>query len=207
MKVLLINGSPNENGCTAAAVNRMARILRDRDIAAEVFWIGGRVKGGCMGCGGCAQSGRCVMDDCVNEALEKAKDADGFVFATPVHFASPSGDMVAFMDRFFYAGCADFRFKPAAVLAVARRGGCSSSIDVMMKYPTYNQMPVVSADYWPMAYAHKDPAQLREDEEGMFTIDSLARNMAWMLKCVDAGKKAGIEPEYEEKTVWTNFVR
>ena len=104
MKVLLINGSPNENGCTAAAVDRMARILRDRDIAAEVFWIGGRVKGGCMGCEGCGQSGRCVMDDCVNEALEKAKDADGFVFATPVHFASPSGDMVAFMDRFFYAG-------------------------------------------------------------------------------------------------------
>lgn len=207
MKVILFNGSPNQNGCTNEAMEHMAKVLAERDIETEIFQVGGKVRGGCMGCGGCGGTGRCVIDDCVNQALELLPSADGFVFGAPVHYASPSADMVAFLDRLFYAGSSAMRYKPAAVAAIARRGGCSSTIDVLMKYPTYNQMPVVSGDYWPLAHAHVDPAQLSRDEEGIFTLSTLARNMAWMLKCIEAGKKAGIEPEYVEKEVWTNFVR
>ena len=207
MKVLLFNGSPNENGCTNSAMEHMAGILNQRGIETQIFQVGRKVKGGCMGCGGCSSTGRCVIDDCVNEAAALLKDADGYVFASPVHFASPTGDMLAFLDRLFYVGCEDMRYKPAAVAAIARRGGCTATVDVMLKYPTYNHMPVVSADYWPIAHAHVKPEQLIEDEEGMFTLSTLARNMAWMLKCIEAGKKAGIEPEYVEKDKWTNFVR
>ena len=207
MKVLLFNGSPNENGCTDAALRHMSKVLTERNIQTEIFQIGRRVKGGCMGCGGCSDTGRCVIDDCVNEALDIISEADGYVFATPVHFASPSGDMIAFLDRLFYAGSSAMRYKPAAIAVIARRGGCTSAFDAMPKYPTYNQMPVVSGDYWPIAHAHVDPAQLRCDEEGLFTLSTLARNMAWMLRCIEAGKKAGIQPEYVEKNIWTNFIR
>ena len=207
MKVLLFNGSPNENGCTDAALRHMSKVLTERNIQTEIFQIGRRVKGGCMGCGGCSDTGRCVIDDCVNEALDIISEADGYVFATPVHFASPSGDMIAFLDRLFYAGSSAMRYKPAAIAVIARRGGCTSAFDAMLKYPTSNQMPVVSGDYWPIAHAHVDPAQLRCDEEGLFTLSTLARNMAWMLRCIEAGKKAGIQPEYVEKNIWTNFIR
>ena len=120
MKVLLFNGSPNENGCTDAALRHMSKVLTERNIQTEIFQIGRRVKGGCMGCGGCSDTGRCVIDDCVNEALDIISEADGYVFATPVHFASPSGDMIAFLDRLFYAGSSAMRYKPAAIAVIAR---------------------------------------------------------------------------------------
>ena len=198
MKILLFNGSPNKKGCTNAALEHMASVLEERGLDTEIFQVGKKIKGGCMGC---------VQNDCVNEAAELLREADGFVFGTPVHFASPTGDMVSFLDRLFYVGSEDMKYKPAAIAVVARRGGCTSTFDTMLKYPTYNQMPVVSGDYWPIAHAHVNPSQLKEDEEGLFTLSTVARNLAWMVKCIDAGKKAGIEPESLQKEIWTNFVR
>ena len=207
MKVLLINGSPSQDGCTAIAISHIARTLNERGIQTQVCHIGKKVKGGCRGCGGCSKLGRCVMDDCVNQVLDLAAEADGFVFASPVHYASPTGDMIAFMDRLFYAGGELMRFKPAAVAVVARRGGCSASSDALLKYPMIDQMPVVSADYWPMAHGNGAARDLEQDAEGVHTMETIGRNMAWMLKSIEAGKKAGIEPEYVNKEAWTNFVR
>lgn len=204
MKVLLINGSPNEKGCTYTALNYMAKALNERDIETRILHVGGDVLGGCMGCGGCGSTGRCVKDDSVNEALKMAEEADGFVFGSPVHFASPSGDMISFMDRFFYAG--NFHHKPAAIVISARRGGTTASFDTLIKYPAYNQMPIVSADYWPIIHGHNSPDEVLKDAEGLFTLDTLARNMAWMLKCIEAGKREGVEPELKSKDVWTNFI-
>lgn len=207
MKVVLFNGSPNAKGCTYTSLAHMAEIMNERGIETEIFHAAKSITRGCKGCGACEKLGRCVADDSVNEAIKLLKDADGFVFGSPVHYSSPSGDMVSFMDRLFYAAKDDMRYKPAAIVAVARRGGCTATFDVLMKYPTVNQMPVISADYWPMIHAQAKPEQLKEDEEGMWTLTTMAKNMAWMVKALDAAKKAGIEPEYEEKTIWTNFVR
>lgn len=204
MKVLLINGSPHEKGCTYTALNHMAKILEERDVKTEIFHIGGEAVRGCIACQECAETGKCVFDDCVNVALKKAKDADGFVFGTPVYFASPTGTMMAFMDRFFNAG--NFRFKPAAIVASARRGGCSATLDVLSKYPACNQMPIVSGDYWPLIHGNT-PEEVAYDEEGLFTMETVGRNMAWLLKCIEAGKLQGIEPEFVDKKVWTNFIR
>lgn len=204
MKVLLINGSPHEDGCTYTGLRHVAEILEAKGIETEIFHIGRTPVGGCVGCRRCGETGRCVFDDCVNRALEKSRGADGFVFGTPVYFASPNGSMVAFMDRFFSAG--SFAHKPAAILASARRGGCTAALDVLAKYPTYNQMPLVSADYWPIIHGN-NPQEVEQDEEGIFTLEVLGRNLAWLLKCVEAGKGAGIEPELVTKTAWTNFIR
>ena len=206
MKVLMINGSPHEKGCTFTALERMAQVLEERGIETEIFHIGKKPVGGCVACGGCRDKDKCVFEDSVNEALELAKSADGFVFGTPVYYASPNGSMIGFMDRFFRAGDAMLTYKPAAVAASARRGGCSASLEVLMKYPTYAQMPVVTSSYWPLVHGN-NREEVLQDAEGMYTMEVMGKNMAWMLKCIEAGKAAGIEPEREEKEIWTNFIR
>lgn len=206
MKVLMINGSPHEKGCTFTALERMAQVLEERGIETEIFHIGKKPVGGCAACGGCSGKDKCVFEDSVNEALELAKSADGFVFGTPVYYASPNGSMIGFMDRFFRAGDAMLTYKPAAVAASARRGGCSASLEVLMKYPTYAQMPVVTSSYWPLVHGN-NREEVLQDAEGMFTMEVMGKNMAWMLRCIEAGKAAGIEPEWEEKEIWTNFIR
>ncbi len=204
MKVLLINGSPHETGCTYTALAHLAKTLEERGVCTEIFHIGAKSVGGCMACYKCEGTGRCVLQDCVNEALEKAEGADGFVFGAPVYFASPAGCMVAFMDRFFMAG--NFCFKPAAIVTSARRGGCSASLDVLAKYPTYNQMPLVSGDYWPLVHGNTSE-ETALDEEGLFTMETVGRNMAWLLSCIQAGEQSGIVPERVDKKTWTNFIR
>lgn len=200
MKVLLINGSPHEFGCTFTALKKIADTLEEQGIDTEIFHIGKEPIGGCVACGKCAKTGRCSFEDSVNSALEKAEDASGFVFGSPVYFASPSGSMVAFMDRFFYAG--DFAHKPAAVVASARRGGCTAALEVLNKYPTYNQMPLVSADYWPIVHGNT-PEEVLKDGEGVYTMETIGMNMAWLLRCIESGPK----PVKREKEVWTNFIR
>ena len=207
MKVLLINGSPNKEGCTYNALNHVAKALNDRSVETEIIYAGSSKVGGCMSCGGCNKTGKCVYDDAVNLVIEKSKDADGFIFGTPVHYASPSGSMISFMDRLFYAGGARLKFKPASIVISTRRAGATAAFDVMLKYPTINQMPVVSADYWPMVHGHSAPSDVFLDAEGIHTMESIARNMAWMLKCIDAGRQVGIEPEVVDKMVWTHFIR
>lgn len=204
MKVLLINGSPHELGCTYVALSCIAQDLEERGIETEIFHIGKNPVGGCIACDSCSETRRCVFDDVVNQVLEKAEEADGFVFGTPVYFASPNGSMVAFMDRMFK--CGSFCYKPTAVVASARRGGCSASLEVLLKYPTYNQMPIVSGDYWPIIHGNTPEEALR-DSEGVFTMNTIARNMAWMLRCIEAGVQAGIKPELVKKDIWTNFIK
>lgn len=207
MKVLLFNGSPRKNGCTFTALSEIANVLNGEGVETEILQIGNRPVQDCIGCGGCATSGRCVfLDDCANEWIEKAKSADGFVFGTPVYYAHPSGRILSVMDRMFYAGGQNFAHKPAAVIASARRAGTTASLDAMAKFLGISGMPVVSSTYWNMVHG-SSPEDVKKDLEGMQTMRNIAKNMAWLMKCIEAGKKEGIEPPFTEKSVWTNFIR
>jgi len=208
MKVILLNGSPRERGCTYTALSLIEEELNAAGAAAEFFHIGHNVAG-CAACGFCAKtkSGKCAIDDRVNVFLEKAKEADGFVFGTPVYFASASGQINSFLDRAFYVGRNTiFPHKPAAVVASCRRGGSSAALDNVLKYLTISQMPVVTSRYWTMIHGNT-PDEAKQDLEGVQVIRDLGKNMAWMLKCLEAGKKAGIEKPVLDKAVRTNFIR
>ena len=210
MKVLLINGSPHERGCTYTALCEVEKTLKECSIETEIFWIGNKPVGGCIACKGCIKLGKCAYDDVVNVAREKCYEADGFIFGTPVHYAAPSGNMTAFMDRLFYSeacgnGAKAFYLKPAAAITVARRGGTTAAFDQMNKYFTISQMPIVSSKYWNMVHGAK-AEQTYEDEEGMLTMRILGRNMAYMLKCLKAGRDAGVELPVQEPPVFTNFI-
>ena len=202
MKVLLINGSPHEKGCTYTALSLIAKELNDAGVDAEILHVGGKPVGGCIGCGGCAAGKGCVFGGVVNEAIEKAKTADAFVFGTPVHYASASGNMTSFMDRLAYAGGRYLAYKPAAAVAVCRRGGASATFDRLNKYFTISNMPVVPSQYWNSVHG-RVPGEAREDAEGLQTMRVLARNMAQLLK---AGVGPRLAPEPEER-VWTHFIR
>ncbi len=207
MKVLLINGSPHEKGTTYTALKRVADKLESLGVEAEIFHVT-KLATTCVDCRVCKKKGdnRCAFDDCVNRAIEKAETADGFIFGTPVHFASASGLMTAFMDRLFYAGGSVLRCKPAAAVACARRGGTTATLDQINKYITFNCMPMVSSQYWNMV--HGSVAEdAPKDEEGMEVMDILAEQMAWLLKCIEAGKKAGIEAPAAKTLTRTNFIR
>lgn len=207
MKVLLINGSPKAKGCTYTALTEIAKELEKENIEAEIFHVGSKPIRGCMACGGCSKTdGMCVFnDDTVNEALEKAKEADGFIFGSPVHYASASGAITSFLDRFFYAGNG-FQYKPGAAIVSCRRGGSTAAFEQLNKYFTISNMPIVSSQYWNMVHGNT-PEEVKQDLEGMQTMRMLGRNMAWLLKSIKAGKEAGISlPEKEPRAV-TNFIR
>ena len=205
MKVLLVNGSPNEKGCTYTALQEVGRTLEGLGIEAETFWIGKKPIGGCIACHKCRDIGRCVFNDVVNEFRAKALTADGFVFGSPVYYAHPSGRILSALDRAFYAGGAAFAHKPGASVAVARRGGTGTTFDVLNKYFTINQMPVVSSTYWNNAFGAA-PGESAQDTEGMATMRNIARNMAWLLRCIEAGRAAGIEAPEADRAK-TNFIR
>lgn len=206
MKVLLINGSPHEHGCTRAALDEVARTLSDCGVETELINIGTGAVAGCTACGGCARTGRCVVDDGVNAAIEALAAADGLIVGSPVHYASPAGALLAFLDRMFFAGADRFAHKPAAAFTSARRAGTTASLDVINKYFTISQMPVVSSTYWNMVHGGR-AEDVAEDAEGLQTARNLARNMAWLLRCIEAGRKAGIEPPEAEVKNRTNFIR
>ncbi len=208
MKVLLINGSPNEKGCTYTALCEIAMELEKENIQSEIFHVGKAPIRGCMGCGHCYKSGseRCVFnDDTVNIALEKAKDVDGFIFGSPVHYAGASGMITSFLDRFFYAG-SGFEYKPGAAIVSCRRGGSSATFDQLNKYFTISNMPIVSSQYWNMVHGNT-PEEVKQDLEGMQTMRTLGKNMAWLLKSIEAGKKVGISLPKKEEKLRTNFIR
>lgn len=206
MKVLLLNGSPHEKGCTYTALAEAAKTLGECGVDSEIFWVGNKPITGCIACGSCGKTGKCFADDPVNEFVEKARSADGFIFGSPVHYASASGSVTSFMDRAFYSGKRAFAGKPAASVVSCRRGGASATFDQLNKYFTISSMPIVSSNYWNQVHG-STPEQVAKDEEGMQTMRVLARNMAWLLKCIEAGKTAGIEfPEAEPK-IYTNFIR
>ena len=185
MKVLMINGSPHENGCTMTALREVAAELERQGVESEIIQLG---KGP------------------VNEVLEKAKAADGFIFGSPVYYAHPSGRVLSFLDRLFYADSSAFWHKPGAAVVSARRGGTTASFDVLNKYFGISRMPTVGATYWNMVHGNS-PEEVKQDEEGLQTMRNLARNMAWLLKCIELGKQNGIPAPEMERGHWTNFIR
>ena len=170
------------------------------------FHIGTEPISGCLACNGCAGTRRCVIDDKVNRALELMETCDGLVIGSPVHYAAPAGSLIAFLDRMFYAGGNCLEHKPAAAVVSARRAGTTAALDVLLKYPAYKQMPIVGSSYWNMVHGSA-PEDVRRDEEGLHTMRTLARNMAWLLRCIEAGKAQGDTPPEMERKVWTNFIR
>ena len=206
MKVLLVNGSPNKDGCTNAALEEVARELAAQGIETEVFWLGRSAISGCIACRSCAKTGECFMDDGVNAFRAKAKEADGFIFGTPVHYAAASGSLTAFMDRLFFSDSGEtFRLKPAAAVAVARRGGTTAALDQVNKYFAISGMLQVGSCYWNMVHG-MTPQELQQDEEGLYTMRVLGRNMAYLLRCLAAGKAAGVPLPARETPKRTHFI-
>lgn len=208
MKVLMINGSSHEKGCTYTAMQEVAKVLESYGIETETVQLGSEPIRDCIGCMACRKlCGKCTFDnDIVNTVIEKAKQADGFIFGTPVYYAHPSGRILSALDRIFYAGSSAFHHKPAAAVASARRAGTTASVDVLNKYFTIAQMPVVSSTYWNMVHGAK-PEDVLQDAEGLQTMRNIGENMAWLLRCIEAGKKSGIDIPETEKTQRTNFIR
>lgn len=206
MKVILVNGSPKEKGCTFRALSEAAAELNKNGIETEIFHIGTEPLAGCTGCGGCAKTGECVYGDAVNRFAHLAEGADGFIFGSPVHYAAASGALTSFLDRAFFSAGGKMRGKVGASVVSCRRGGASAAFDQMNKYFTINSMPIASSQYWNQVHGNT-PEEVEKDLEGLQTMRTLAQNMAWLLKCIDLGKKSGITiPEQEEK-VKTNFIR
>lgn len=210
MKVLLVNGSPHETGCTFTALAEVANTLNAEDIETQIYHIGTKPLAGCIACETCAKTGRCVFSDSVNDFIDLAKDADGFIFGSPVHYASAGGAITSFMDRAFFtdllAGRQSFYLKPAAAVISARRAGTTATFDQLNKYFTISEMPVISSRYWNMVHGHT-PEEVKQDLEGLQTMRVLGRNMAWFLKCKQAGKNAGVPFPEREETIITNFIR
>ncbi len=206
MRVLLFNGSTRENGCTYTALQEIAAVLNEEGIETEILQMGAKAVRDCTGCNACQRTGKCVFDDIVNVLIEKAKEADGFVFGSPVYYAHPTGQVQAVLDRAFYAGGQHFAYKPGAAIVTARRAGTTASLDVLNKYFTDACMPVVSSTYWNMAHGNT-PEEVKRDDEGLQTMRNLGRNMAWLLKCIEAGKAAGVSHPTPETAAWTNFIR
>lgn len=205
MKVILVNGSPRGKGCTYTALREVEKALNANGVETEIFHIGNKPIIGCTACGGC-KDGQCVFNDSVNELAKKVDEADGFVFGSPVHYAAASGALTSFMDRLFYVAGSKMRGKLGASVVSCRRGGASAAFDQINKYFTISNMPIVSSQYWNQVHG-SNPQEVCQDLEGMQTMRTLGNNMAWLLKCIDAGKKAGIELPEKETPIKTNYIR
>ena len=203
MKVLLINGSPHEKGCTYTALSEVAGVLNAEGIETRIFHIGKGPVHGCIACGACAKLGRCAFDDDpANEMLELMREADGIIVGSPVYYAGPNGALCALLDRAFYASQKSLQFKPAAAVGSARRSGTTATFDRLNKYFTINRMPVVSSQYWNGVHGFT-PDDVKKDGEGLQTMRTLGYNMAWMLKSIANGNRPlpPIEPRKR-----TNFI-
>lgn len=211
MKVLLVNGSPHQKGCTFTALSEVAAALNAEGIETDFYWIGNKPIGGCIGCYQCAKKQKCVFDDKVNEFTAMAADYDGFVFGSPVYFSGMNGNLMSFMDRVFFSASSQnphpFRFKPAAAVVSARRAGTTSALDQMNKYFFHQQMPIATSRYWNMVHGNS-PEEVRQDEEGLQIMRYLGRNMAWLIKLKKSGEDTGVKtPKQEEQRLSTNFIR
>jgi multimeric flavodoxin WrbA len=210
MKVLLINGSPHKNGCTYTALKEIANQLEKDGIGSEIYYIGTEAIRPCMACYGCAKLGKCVLNDKVNEFVEKAAEFDGYIIGSPVHYGSASGVVVPFLDRAFFSafmgGHDIFRHKPGSVIVSARRAGTTATIDQLNKYFQIAEMPVISDRYWNMVHG-ATADEVLQDKEGMQNMRILAKNMAYHLKCKEAAAQCGILPPQAEQIEFTNFIR
>ena len=205
-KVLLINGSPNVQGCTYTALREVEKSLNKNGVDTEIFQLGKGPIQGCTGCGGCGRNGKCVFDDGVNRLVERLDEFDGLVIGSPVYYASPNGALLAFLDRLFFAAGKKFAGKPGAAVVSCRRGGATAAFDVLNKYFSISNMPIVTSQYWNQIHGNT-PEEALQDAEGLQTMRTLGENMAWLIKCIQAGRSAGVpEPVYEKKQK-TNFIR
>ena len=206
MKVLLINGSPHEKGCTYTDLCEIAETLAKNGVDSEIYWIGKGDVAGCKGCGYCKKKGECVIKDQVNELGKRVGEFDGFVFGSPVYYSGPAGQLCAFMDRFFYTYGRQLDGKVGACVVNARRGGNTATFERLNQYFLITNMIVPGSQYWNMTHGFT-PEDVRQDLEGLQTMRALADNIAWILKCIDAGKKAGIEKPAREPRQATHFIR
>ena len=206
MNVLLINGSPHKNGCTFTALSEVASQLNAEGIETTIFHIGNSPIRGCSSCFKCEGKGVCIFDDdSTNKCIELAKKADGFVFGSPVYYAAPNASLCALLDRMFFLKSEAYHYKPGASVVSCRRGGASAAFDRLNKYFTINNMPIVSSQYWNSVHGNT-PEEVKQDLEGLQTMRVLGRNMAWLLKCIEAGKKTIPFPKHEDH-IATNFIR
>ena len=205
MKVLLLNGSPKAKGNTALALNEMAAVFAQEGIEAEIIQVGHQAVRGCIACGSCGKNGKCVFDDAVNEVAAKFEAADGIVIGSPLYYAGANATLMAFLQRLFYSTRFDKTMKVGASVVIARRGGCSATYDEMNKFFGISGMPIASSQYWNSVHGGA-PGQVLEDAEGMQTMRTLARNMAFLMKAIALGKEKYGLPE-KEPHAWTNFIR
>lgn len=206
MKVLLINGSPNEFGCTYTALNEAGSILNKHNIETEFLYLGKKPISGCLACYKCKTKGHCVQKDIVQETQKLLSKIDGIIIGSPVYYAGPSGQLSAFLDRLFFSGSSALTGKPGAAVVSCRRGGASSAFDQINKYFSICSMPIVTSQYWNQVHG-STPEDVKKDKEGMQTMRTLGENMAWLLKCIEAGKKNGVPAPCYEPQVSTNFIR
>jgi len=207
MNVLLINGSPHKNGCTFTALSEIASELEKQGILTRIFHIGTKAIRGCIACGKCKETSYCIgSDDPVNKCIDLMRKADGIIVGSPVYYASPNGSLLALLDRVFYASGAAFAYKPAAAIVSCRRGGSTATFDVLNKYFTISNMPIVSSQYWNHVHGNT-PEEVRKDLEGLQIMRTLGRNMAWLLKCIETAKETVPYPDKEAVRLRTNFIR
>lgn len=207
MKVILINGGPHQDGCTNLALREVEKTLQENNIETEVIWLGNKPISGCIGCAHCIHTDkRCFIDDCVNSFLDKAEEADGFVFGSPVHFASASGSITSFLDRVFYGKGNIFAGKLYASVVSCRRGGASAAFDQLNKYALISNMYVVGSSYWNQIHGNTKEEAM-QDLEGLQTMRNLGKNMAYLLKCMEIAKRSGMDKPVYEKRINTNFIR
>lgn len=209
LKVLLVNGSPHKDGCVSTTLSEIADTLKSEGIDSTTFWVGNQPVAGCIGCGTCVGKRSCFRNDRVNEFVKMMDDYDGFVFGTPVHYAAASGAMTSFLDRVFFIDEFNgdhFAGKPAAAIATCRRSGATAALDQMNKYMTDCNMPIVPSQYWNIVHGNT-PEEIHRDTEGLQTMRTLARNMAWLLKCIALGREHGIGFPVHEQHTMTNFIR
>lgn len=205
MKVLMINGSPHSKGNTSIALAEMEKVFAEQGVETEILHIGNKPIRGCIACASCKSNGKCVFDDEVNAAAEKFEQADGLVVASPVYYASANGTLVAFLDRLFYSTPFDKTMKVGASVVAARRGGLSSTFDELNKYFTISGMPIASSQYWNSVHGRAQ-GEAEQDKEGLQAMRTLARNMSFLMKSIELGKKAYGLPEKEE-WIPTHFIR
>lgn len=206
MKVLLLNGSPKAKGCTNRALVEVANALQKEGIETEIYHIGVKNFGGCISCGSCRKNGKCIFDDAVNVIAGKLDSADGLVIGSPIHYAAPSGSILGVLHRLAIVAGSKLMYKPAATVVSARRGGTTAGLEVLNKVPQYFRMPLISGQYWPMVHG-SNPEQVEADEEGLQIMRSIGTNMAWLLKCIEAGKAAGIPVPTPETGLRTDFFK
>ena len=205
-KVLMINGSPHEFGCTYTALKEVSDKLNSHGIETDILYLGKGPMQGCTACGGCYKTGRCVFNDKVNETLDSLENYDGVVIGSPVYYSGPNGSLCAFLDRLFYCSRGRFANKFAAAVTSCRRMGNTAALDRLNKYFSISKMHIVGSQYWNGVHGNT-PEEVKQDKEGMQIMRTLGENMAWLIKIADAGKKAGVPMPQYEKGVGTNFIR